>query len=238
MAGGQGRRKKRQPVLIFVFLFGFLLAAFASWQLLSGWREDANARREYAALRESIDLMQPGTDRLDMSGFIEQNSDFVGWIMMGGTSIDYPVVQAADNAAYLRTTFLGQANPAGSIFMDYRAVRGFDSPLTILYGHNMRDGSMFAPLHQFADVDFAEDYHAITIITAAGEILMYRVFDVRAAEAQDAVYALDPMDSSAVTAFFGDAPEETGRFLVLSTCADASNRDGRLLIFAVYVRSA
>lgn len=222
--------------LVFVFLFGFLLAAFASWQLLSGWREDAAARNEYVTLRDEMERAQfPDTHRMDMSPFMEQNPDFVGWIFVEGTPISYPVVQGPDNAMYLHTTFLGQENPSGSIFMDYRAAQAFDTPLAILYGHNMRDGSMFASLHQFIYPEFSGNYPVITIINADGERLIYQVFEVRWAEAQDAVYAVDPTDNLATIAFFENAPDGASQFLVLSTCAPPPNRTGRLLVLASYV---
>jgi len=223
-------------VIVLVFLFGFLLVTFASWQLFSDWWEDILARNEYAGLREGMELSRLHTHTLDMHRFIEQNPDFVGWILIEDTLINYPVVQGPDNAVYLHTTFLGQRNPAGSIFMDYRAVYAFDTPLAIIYGHNMRDGSMFAPLHQFIDPEFSGDYPVITIINADGEILPYQIFQVRWAGAQDAVYGLKPTDDLAVGVFFADAPDGASRFLALSTCAPPPNHlIRRLLVFAAHM---
>jgi len=226
-----------RSVFVLVFLFGFLLVTFASWQLLSGWWEDKAARSEYAALREDVVISQlHAHQRMDMRHFIERNPDFVGWILIDGTPINYPVVQGTDNVKYLHTTFLGQSNPAGSIFMDYRAVQGFDTPLAIIYGHNMRDGSMFAPLHQFIDPEFSGDYPEITIINTNGEVLTYQVFEVRGVGARDALYGLDPTDELVVAGFFANAPAEASRFLALSTCAPPPNHlSRRLLVFAAYV---
>jgi len=210
-----------------VFLFGLLLTAFASWQLLGGWWEDAAARGEYAELREHVQSHAPNWSRL-----AEQNADFVGWIAVAGTSIDYPVVQGADNERYLHTTFGGQRNAAGAIFMDYRMTRGFDTPVTILYGHNMRDGSMFASLLRYLDPAFLDRHPEITIIDADGERWVYRIFYARQTHARDPIYALDFHSETEMTDFFVAAPTGTDRILVLSTCADGSNRDARVLVYA------
>jgi len=166
-----------------------------------------------------------------LSIFAEINPNFVGWITIAGTTVDYPIVRGPNNARYLNTTFSGASNPAGAIFMDYRCTGGFDAPVCIIYGHNMRDGTMFSSLMNFLDRDFG--YSEIIIVTADGEILVYHVFAVRRTDAWDSVYALDFNDAKAASAFFGD--EDTERFLVLSTCLTGADRHARLLVFAALV---
>jgi SrtB family sortase len=172
--------------------------------------------------------------RLDMSYFTEINPDFVGWITIGGTPIDYPVVRGRTNSVYLRLTFRGELNPAGSIFMDYRALQAFETPVTILYGHNMRDGSMFASLHKFLDRDFLANNSELTIITACGDIFTYEIFEARLTHAWDDVYWLDFNNLSSAGNFFSNAPEGSKGFLVMSTCVD-NDRDGRLIVSAALI---
>jgi len=179
----------------------------------------------------------PEPVRVDMSHLIEQNPDFVGWILIEGTTIDYPVVQGPDNDAYLHTTFRGERNPAGSIFMDYRAASAFDTPIAMLYGHNMRDGSMFAPLTGYVSREFLDEHPEIIIVTAEGEILTYQVFGARWTHAWDDVYVLDFNDADEAFSFFRSAPLGASRFLVLSTCADGGDRHARLLIYAALIEA-
>ncbi|MCL2828132.1 MAG: class B sortase [Oscillospiraceae bacterium] len=237
--------------LILLFLVGLALVAFSGWQLIEGHREYATARTEYADLRTMVPSALPPTSTPTgparppssapesvvnpMTPFLEINPDFVGWIQVNGTAVDYPVVRGADNELYLHTTFTGTNNASGAIFMDYRSIDGFDAPAAVLYGHNMRDGSMFASLHQFLDPEFTHQYSEIAIITADGAPLVYRVFDAQLVSARDALFGLDFNDAGVVGEFFGVSSAD--RILVLSTCESGSNRDWRLVVFAVLVEA-
>ena len=173
----------------------------------------------------------------------EINQDYIGWITIKGTRVDYPVVRGIDNEEYLRTTFSKKTNAAGAIFMDYRCTQGFDEPLCIIYGHRMNDGSMFGPLTGYLDKEFLETHQEIVIITSEGETLNYQIFDVKSTDAWDEVYDIASHDSSCLI------DKETGKgsrqheasddnmchILVLSTCLKGSDRDGRLLIFATLI---
>lgn len=76
------------------------------------------------------------------------NEDYVGWLTVDGTSIDYPVVLGKDNDFYLTRNFYKEEDRAGAIFMDYRNKGNGKDSHTIIYGHNMKDKSMFATLAQ------------------------------------------------------------------------------------------
>ena len=231
--------------LILLFLAGFGLVAFSAWQLISGQQEYAAARTEYTDLRAMVSSASAPTDSAEpsdpeptvnpMAPFFDINPDFVGWIHVNGTAVDYPIVRGADNERYLHTTFSGTHNASGAIFMDYRCTNGFDAPATILYGHNMRDGSMFAPLHQFLDPEFINQYTEITIVTAEGIPLVYRIFDAKFVDAQDPLFGLDFNNAVAVAEFFDVSPAD--RILVLSTCETGTNRDRRLVVFATLLRA-
>lgn len=93
------------------------------------------------------------------------NSDIIGWISIkknnGTAFIDYPVVQAADNDKYLRRSFFGDYATGGTIFMDYRCNASIFSKNTVVYGHNMKDNSMFAQLLKYGSASF---YNSAPII--------------------------------------------------------------------------
>ena len=168
-----------------------------------------------------------------LAGLTEINRDFIGWISIEGI-IDYPVVQGYDNSIYLDMTFTGNWNGAGAIFMDNRHTRGFDSTVCILYGHNMKDGSMFAPLHQYYDRDFMTKHPNIAVVTKDGELLIYKVFAARYTTIEDKAYLLGYPDGKAAAEAFR-APGDTSRFLLLSTCTNTYDHDLRLLVFASLV---
>jgi SrtB family sortase len=175
----------------------------------------------------AVDIMEV------LQTFKDMNPDFIGFIVIPGTDINYPVVQGRNNDRYLHTTFNGARNPAGAIFMDYRCADGFHTPISILYGHNMRDGSMFSQLTRFTRNDFLQAHPHIIIITAGGERLQYRIVSVRRTHAWDEVFALDFNDADEAAYFFAHLYEDETRFLVLSTCVGNTGSDERLVVVAV-----
>jgi sortase B len=185
-----------------------------------------------------VDLLEPEPEPTPspeeiaamLSSLAEINPDFVGWIVIPGTTVDYPVVRGRDNSRYLHTTFSGERNPAGAIFMDYRCTGGFDAPVSLIHGHNMRAGLMFSPLTNYLDREFMENYPNIIILTADGETLVYRIFRARLTDAWDSVYTVNYRDEDAAAVFFGVETHE--RLLILSTCAGGADRYARLLVYA------
>jgi len=82
------------------------------------------------------------------------NEDYVGWITVDGTNINYPVVLGTNNDFYLNHNFYHESDRVGAIFMDYRNSQNELDRNTIIYGHNMRDKSMFSSLNHFLDGNF------------------------------------------------------------------------------------
>ena len=159
------------------------------------------------------------------------NPDFAGWISIGDF-ISYPVVRGKDNDYYLDRTFTRQKNPSGAIFMDYRNEQGFNSPVCILYGHNMKDRTMFAQLHKYRESAFMEEHPDISIITSEGEVLVYRVFAAKLVVDENRAYRLNFPDVEAAAKVFPKSPEGASRFLLLSTCTNSSYNFERLLVYA------
>ena len=83
--------------------------------------------------------------------YIEANDDFEGWIEIGGTSIDEPLVKGMDNEHYLNYYYLNSRNSAGSLYLDYRNQGNFYDNLMVIYGHYMQNGTKFRELHLFKD---------------------------------------------------------------------------------------
>lgn len=92
------------------------------------------------------------------------NSQIVGWIYGADGAISYPVVQGKDNEYYLNHLFNGQTNSSGSIFMDTRCESDFSGFHTILYGHHMKNGSMFGSLNQYNSQSYYESHPEFLLI--------------------------------------------------------------------------
>ncbi|MCL2587879.1 MAG: class B sortase [Oscillospiraceae bacterium] len=172
------------------------------------------ARSEYAELREQIGVHRPAappsenggdTERTDEAESIDfdvlrtLNPGTIGWIDVPDTGISYPLIQGSDNNRYLHHTFLGVRNNSGAIFLDYRNAPDFTDALTIVYGHNMLDGSMFAPLHGWSGDRF--------MIHTPDGTMEFEVFDRQVVRADDELFQ------------FRDTPSDSGaRVVMLSTC--------------------
>lgn len=102
---------------------------------------------------------------VDFDALKEINDDVVGWILIEDTKINYPIVQGTDNQRYINHMADGTWNPAGSIFMDYRNESDFSDPNTVLYGHNMKNGSMFKGIMDYRKQGFLEEHPTGVILT-------------------------------------------------------------------------
>lgn len=86
---------------------------------------------------------------IDYDAFYKKNSDFAGIIYIPAIDLLYPFTRAEDNTKYLKTTFGGYENNSGCLFLDYRNKKNMSSLHSFIYGHNMKDGSMFGSLKKF-----------------------------------------------------------------------------------------
>ena len=116
------------------------------------------------------------------NSLLEINKDVVGWISVPNTVIGYPVVQADDNDFYLRRNIHGERATAGTIFMDYRSDARAEGKHIILYGHHMRNGSMFKDLVKYKEEDFFRNQGNIRFNTLYEEI-EWEVFSIYVADA-------------------------------------------------------
>jgi len=87
----------------------------------------------------------------------EINTDIIGWLTVPDTKIDYPFVTALDNDYYLRRDVFGNHALSGTLYMDYRCSKDFSGFNSIIYGHNMKNGSMFGELNLFGEKSFFDE---------------------------------------------------------------------------------
>ena len=171
------------------------------------------------------------------------NSDLVGWIRIEDTRIDYPVVKGRDNEFYLDYDFYKNKNISGSIFMDYRNIGNGDNANTIIYGHGIRDQSMFHDLVRFLDPAFYESHRIITLQTLYGDI-DYKVFASYRTNT-DFYYIRTRFDADTFGDFMEGVKDRTvhdwdvevtdkNKILTLSTCSPDLS-DGRLVVHAIRI---
>lgn len=105
---------------------------------------------------------------INFSALIQVNSEVVAWISSEDRIIDYPIVQGTDNEYYLTHLFSGKKNKLGSLFVDYRTAGDFSGQTTIVYGHNMKDGSMFSSLAKYKDQEYFDKHPSMRLYTPSG----------------------------------------------------------------------
>lgn len=162
-----------------------------SVQSLMSASAQAEGARDGAILFNESASIESGALNSDFSELYAANSDLVGWIK-AGADIDLPVVQAGDNSTYLTTDFYGEYNRAGSIFMDAENVISPADDHIVIYGHNMKSGTMFGKLPSYRTLSYLKQYPLLqyrTIYDSAEEgfCVPFAIFDA-SMEKGDASY--------------------------------------------------
>ena len=113
---------------------------------------------------------------VDFKSLLEMNKDTVGWLYVGACDISYPIVQGEDNDYYMHRTFEDKNNAAGAILMDYRDNPQLEDWNTFIYGHNMKNGSMFGSLRKFLNDKTLWEKDPYIYIFIPGYIYRYKIF--------------------------------------------------------------
>ena len=165
---------------------------------------------------------------VDFSVLREINPDIVAWIYIEGTKINYPIVQGEDNSYYLKHLFSGERNGSGCIFLDFRNDASFADRHSIIYGHHMKNGTMFTDLDKYKKQEFFDEHPVALLITPdknykveffAGYVAAPRddAWEIDFTEAEFEVWLQNAADRSCFTSEI--APNISDHILTLSTCS-------------------
>ena len=165
---------------------------------------------------------------VDFDKLLETNGDVKGWLLNPDTIINYPFVQGADNDYYLYRFLDGSSNSSGTLFVDYRCAGDFSSNHTIIYGHNMKDGSMLSTITNYWKQDYYEE-HPYMFINTPTQNYRLELFSGYVTPADSDAYTVFFKDSAAYAKFletldsrsnFNSDVEltENDRIVTLSTC--------------------
>lgn len=141
---------------------------------------------------------------VDFAGMWEINEDVYAWITVPGTVIDYPILQhATDNTYYLNYNIDGSYGYPGCIYTENLNSKDFTDNNTVIYGHNMKNGTMFAGLHKFEDASFFEENTKVYIYTPEKE-LSYTIFAAYIYDDRHLMYSFDFSDSQVYATYLED----------------------------------
>ena len=200
------QRKRMQTILMVLLFIAITVAGYFGFRLWRYYQEYQNDQELYSDLQEAVlqinDEQEPPTEEFVSESNVKRqhirkqkgqvpfevnweklkeiNEDIIGWVYFTGLpQISYPILQADDNEYYVHRTYdlSSDISKAGSIFMDYRMADDFSSPYSIIYGHNVRDGSMLSDLALLKDQNLYNAEPYFWILTPNGNYL-YQIFSV------------------------------------------------------------
>ncbi|MCQ2494186.1 MAG: class B sortase [Lachnospiraceae bacterium] len=208
----------------------------------STFAPDAAVSPDAAEDSPALNILPQYTD------LVAQNGDMVGWISITDTRIDYPVMTCEDDTEfYLSHDFYKNSDRHGVPFIDSSCCNILDSDNLIIYGHNMHDGTMFADLNKYTDVEFCKNHPYITFNTIYAEYTYHivMVFKIEESDTTKFPYhTITQFDNSSVTvndyiarakyySIWSDEQKisDDDKLLTLSTC-EYTLTNGRLVIIA------
>lgn len=157
--------------------------------------EDAQQKNEGEGADEENSTKVYEGCPVDFEGMWEVNEDVYAWITVPGTVIDYPILQhETDNTYYLNYNIDGSYGYPGCIYTENLNSKDFTDNNTVIYGHNMKNGTMFANLHKFEDAAFFEENKDVVIYTPEKE-LNYTIFAAYIYDDRHLLYSFDFSDS-------------------------------------------
>jgi len=245
---GKHTKKKlnKKKIFLNILIVIFIMALITSIVYITKWLIDSGDNKKIAdKVSEAIIDNNKNEDeseyKVDFEKLKEINNQIVAYLKVNGTKIEYAVVQAKDNNYYLRRNLDKKYNIGGSIFMDYKnKLDGTDKNI-VIYGHNIKDASMFGTLKNILEEEWYnnEENYIIDLITEKEE-QKYHVFSVYMIENED--YYIDTeFTENEFERFINNLKERSVKdfgidvttddnILTLSTCAD--NNKYRVVLHA------
>ena len=157
-------------LLMLAALFALGKRGFDTWKQKRQEEELRELSRQQETMEETQqeivieeETEPPYESPIDFSALREINPDIVAWVEIPGTRIDYPVVQADNNETYLHRSFEGEESSAGAIYLDCDSDSDFMGKHSILYGHHMKNGSMFAEIVKFKEKTFFQEHREVIL---------------------------------------------------------------------------
>lgn len=234
--------------VIAVGLFGFL--KYRQYQNQQRMEELRRMGRLLSDVEVSVELPEEVVIPIDFAEVRKENEDIIAWLEVPGTEVDYPILQSKpemEEDFYLEHNLDGSGGYPGCVYIQKLNQADFTDAVTVVYGHNMRNGSMFAGLHAYEDRDFFEQNNMFHIYTPTTAQTYHVIAAVNYDDRLIPAYFQNFATANDVNAFlddlysFGESERNhflqdkringTDHFVVLSTCT--ANSSSRWLVVGV-----
>lgn len=252
----RGRKKKKggsNIVSNIILVIAIVVFAVSAYKLYGIFSEYNKGDKEYQKIQDLVINTDKKDDTkeekfsVDFEKLLEMNSDVVGWIRFDEPSeINYPVVQGRDNEEYLKRTFEANTNKLGTLFVDVNNPGDFSGRNTFIYGHNMKNGSMFAQLLKYKDDSFYKEHPYFYIYTPDGKVRTYEIFSAGVVKDTSDSYIMDYADDAAFQTYIDYIKQQSAyptsaevttasKIVSLSTCTNVRD-DERFLVHGVMIK--
>lgn len=251
------RRKKNKKYTkvilnIIIYMILFFLLIYSEAKIFKWYKDKTNNNKVAEQIKNTVIFEEEKENEdeeenkeeytIDFNKLKEQNNETIAWIKVNNTNVEYPVVKTTNNSFYLNHSFDKSKNLAGWIFADCKNKFDNTDKNIVIYGHNMRDGSMFGSMKNILNSDWYENEENtnITLFTE-NEKCIYKVFSVYKIESEDYYIKtefsndsefekfIETLKKRSIKNFNIDISKEDS-ILTLSTCAN--NNKYRVVLHA------
>lgn len=232
--------------VLFLAVFIFSLVNLIRWAVYNNRSKNDIEKIKESVIIENFEEKEESeeeyTGPVDFKALKEINEDAVAWIRIPDTNINYPILQTIDNDYYLHRDINKKYSTCGWIFMDWQNVPTFIDKNTVIYGHNIKSGVMFADLLKIYRGNLGKDI-SIEVYTENKKVV-YKVFSSYQTEPEDYAIKSNIVTDSSMEQYiktmvnrssinYNVMPNKTDRVLTLSTCDNSGQN--RILVHAVLI---
>ena len=250
----ENKEKNNSNLVLVISIIGIIICAvFIGAKIYQGYKNDHAYDDLQSKVEKETTQVEETTEEtikdnpVNFEELYQTNKDIIGWLVIEDTKIDYPVLQYPEEnqAYYLYRNVYGEKSIYGSIYTERKNSKDFTDRVTVMYGHNMNNGSMFNNLHKFSDKEFF-DKHQYIYLFIPGHILKYEVVSAFEYDDRHILNSFDFADDKTFEGYLEmiqnpqsmvknvrDGIELTldDKILVLSTCVN-TNESARYLVQA------
>ena len=231
MEGKKSSKKKTiYTVLMLICIVIFLFALYNIVDIMLEYKEIEDFYDD--TIKEYVEVDDEGViTHVDLPKLIAKNSDVKGWMYIEGTAINYPVLQGPDNDYYLYVNYDDKYSEAGSIFVDSYCNGDMSDDHTIIYGHNMKNDTMFGTLNDFKSQAYRDAHPYVYILMPNGKWNKYEIFAYYRADVSDGTFDIFTGDAAYMSSYVNlvskkntlsndNLPVNGEKIITLSTCTE------------------
>lgn len=228
-------KKKIRYVLMAVCIAVFCYSAYNLINIYFDYKEIDD---KYGDIAEEYSTEEDEGENyleIDWTELLKRNKDVKAWIQIPDTNVNYPVLQGKTNDTYIHSDIDGKEFKAGSIFVASENKNPFQDINTVIYGHNMKNGSMFNNIKSYTEQDFANKHPYIYIYLPDGTVSKYKVISAHIISDQSVLYNTnitnipdfynEIINKNEISVDFDQ--NSTQPVITLSTCTSGGGENGK-----------